>query len=86
MMITAILFLFFSFRHLESCYPKFPSEKDFVNVIQGESGASDGEGSTDVAMLQRFVLEKERLQVSNILIQCCTIATRNFIFSIRSVA
>ena len=61
-----ILFLFF-FRHLESCYPKFPSEKDFVNVIQGESG-NYGEGSTDVGMLQRFVLEKERLQVSDILV------------------
>ena len=58
--------LFAFIRHLESCYPQFPSEKEFINVVQGEEDdkREGGEGYVSVGTLKRFVLEKERLQVS----------------------
>ena len=45
-------------RQLEIVYPQYPSEKKFLNHIQG-LGLEDGE----LKILSRFVIEKQRLEV-----------------------
>jgi hypothetical protein len=51
--------LFINIRHLEVCYPQYPTEKDFINFIQGHNLMNEG----DLRLLTQFSLEKERIEV-----------------------
>lgn len=52
---------YFIHRLLEACYPQFPSEKSFLNTLQGEENIMNEKNG--LRMLTRFALEKERLEV-----------------------
>ena len=69
--------ILFLYRQLEVCYPRFPNETEFLNLIKGVDLEDD-----ELRILLKFGIEKQRLEVIRVSIYLSTYIYIYIIYSL----